>query len=116
MYIKLKRAYDTPQAADGLRILVDGLWPRGLSRERIKIDLWARELAPSDELRRWYGHDAGNWDEFRRRYFKELDTKPREVKRFIEYLNGREATLIYAAREVEANNAIALKEYLESKA
>jgi uncharacterized protein YeaO (DUF488 family) len=114
MEIKLRRAYQDPENDDGVRVLVDRLWPRGLSKERLGIDLWARELAPSAELRRWYGHDPGKWEEFKRRYFKELDTKSGEVMRVIEYLGGRTATFVYASREEDKNNAVALKEYFES--
>jgi len=111
--IKVKRVYEPPSEDDGLRVLVDRLWPRGLSRESAKVDLWLRDAAPSDELRRWFGHDPSKWDEFKRRYFEELRgnravDKPLEVLR-----SGKTVTLLYAARS-PYNNAVALKEYLES--
>jgi len=103
----------SPSKDDGVRVLVDRLWPRGLSRESAKVDLWLRDAAPSDELRRWFGHDPFKWDEFKRRYFEELRgnravDKPLEVLR-----SGKTVTLLYAARS-PYNNAVALKEYLES--
>jgi uncharacterized protein YeaO (DUF488 family) len=111
--IKVKRVYEPPSEDDGLRVLVDRLWPRGLSRESAKVDLWLRDAAPSDELRRWFNHDPSRWDEFKSRYFEELRGN-RAVDQLLEVLrSGRTITLLYAARS-PYNNAVALKEYLES--
>lgn len=111
--IKTKRVYDRPSRQDGLRVLVDRLWPRGMKKEDAKVDLWLKEVAPSDGLRKWYGHDPEKWPEFRRRYFRELDRKEEEVSRLREGRHGRNVTLLYSAREERYNNAAALKEYLE---
>jgi uncharacterized protein YeaO (DUF488 family) len=111
--IKVRRVYEPPSEDDGLRVLVDRLWPRGLSRESAKVDLWLRDAAPSDELRRWFNHDPSRWDEFKSRYFEELRGN-RAVDQLLEVLrSGRTITLLYAARS-PYNNAVALKEYLES--
>ncbi len=111
--IKVKRVYEPPSEDDGLRVLVDRLWPRGLRREEAKVDLWLRDAAPSDELRRWFGHDPSKWDEFKARYFEELRGN-RAVDKLLEVLrSGKTVTLLYAARS-PYNNAVALKEYLKS--
>jgi uncharacterized protein YeaO (DUF488 family) len=111
--IKLKRAYEEPAKADGERILVERLWPRGLSKERAKVTLWLKEIAPSAELRKWFGHDPNKWNEFRSGYTKELKGK----KELIELLKckAREGmiTFIYAARDEERNSALILKEFLQ---
>jgi uncharacterized protein YeaO (DUF488 family) len=111
--IVVKRVYDPPAQADGFRVLVDRLWPRGLSRERARVDLWLREIAPSEGLRRWFAHDPTRWEEFRRRYREELKDRGELLRR----LKGLEAehgvlTLLYAARDREHNNAIVLREVL----
>jgi len=112
--IKVKRVYDEPSSDDGVRVLVDRLWPRGLSKESARIDLWLRDVAPSDELRKWFNHDASKWEEFKRRYFKELENN-KAVNELINLLrDGRTITLLYSAKS-PYNNATALKEYLESK-
>lgn len=111
--IRLKRAYDEPSGEDGTRILVERLWPRGLSKEKAAIDLWLREIAPSTELRRWYGHDPEKWDEFRKRYWAELGDKADLIESLEQRLRGGPVTFVYAARDVEHNSAVALKEYLE---
>jgi uncharacterized protein YeaO (DUF488 family) len=109
----LKSAYAEPDRSDGLRILVDRLWPRGVSKDRLKIDAWLKELAPSDELRRWFGHDPEKWEEFRRRYFLELVAREASVAELRDkILNGR-VTLIFAARDQRHNNAVALRDFLE---
>ncbi len=111
--LKLKRAYEPPEENDGLRVLVDRLWPRGLRKSSASIDLWMKEAAPSDELRRWFGHEEGRWPEFRRRYWKELDGKEESIKRLTKAASEGPVTLLFAAHDVERNNAVALKEYLE---
>jgi uncharacterized protein YeaO (DUF488 family) len=110
--IRLKRAYDPPAAADGPRILVERLWPRGLTRERAKIDHWCKEVAPSPDLRRWYGHDPARWPEFRRRYRAELRSNAQEVTRLAELCAGRRVTFIFAARDESMNSAVVLRDYL----
>lgn len=113
MTIRTKRIYDPPAASDGRRVLVDRLWPRGLSKADAKVDFWARAIAPSDALRKWYQHDPGKWPEFRKRYFAELDGNPDGVAELREHLGGRTVTLLFSSRETELNNATALREYLE---
>lgn len=114
MALNIKRVYDEPDASDGLRILVDRLWPRGLRRDKAAVDHWFKEIAPSAELRRWFGHDPGRWAEFRRRYFAELDRNPDQVAALRKTIGRRHATLLYAAKDGEHNNARALRDYLTS--
>ncbi|MEM6852966.1 MAG: DUF488 family protein [Planctomycetota bacterium] len=113
-----KRIYDPPTATDGRRILADRLWPRGLSKDKAAIDYWAKAAAPSDELRRWYQHDAAKWDEFRERYFAELDANPEAVAELRGNLapEGEVTTLLFATQELELNNAAALRAYLARRA
>jgi len=115
LIIKLKRAYDPPAAGDGRRILVDRLWPRGLTAAALKLDFWAKAVAPSDELRRWYDHAPERWPEFTRRYFAELDANADRVDELIEHLGAGTATLLYGSKEPRLNNAAALKAYLETR-
>ncbi|MEQ1956454.1 DUF488 domain-containing protein [Mesorhizobium sp. CN2-181] len=113
--IGLKRAYEPPSSEGGFRILVDRLWPRGLSKAEAAIDLWLKEIAPSAELRRWFGHDPAKWDEFRRRYRDELDRDPEAVQALRQAIAGKgTVTLLYAARDDDHNNAVALREYLKA--
>ena len=114
MKIQIKRAYDKPSENDGYRILVDRLWPRGISKEKAKIDYWAKTLAPSNELRRWYGHDPDKWPEFKSRYFAELDANPGSIEELLAYVKGRSVTFVYSSKEQDINNAVALKKYVES--
>lgn len=114
MEIKIKRAYDSPSDDDGYRILVDRLWPGGISKEKAKVDFWPKELAPSTELRRWYGHDPEKWSEFKSRYFAELDGNPELANELLEYVLKGTVTFIYSSKEQRLNNAVALKEYVES--
>lgn len=113
MKLRLKRAYAAPAAEDGLRVLVDRLWPRGLRKSEACIDLWAKELAPSTELRKWFGHDPARWTEFRQRYQAELEALGQETDKLLGQLDNRDATLLYAAHDEERNNAVVLKDYLE---
>lgn len=119
MAILTKRVYEPPAEEDGFRVLVDRLWPRGVSKDAARLDLWAKEVAPSHRLRKEFGHEQGRWDEFRRLYFAELDAldPEGEAARLLAELRARAArarvTLIFAARNTERNNAVALKEYLE---
>jgi uncharacterized protein YeaO (DUF488 family) len=114
MKIKIKRVYEPPDEDDGTRILVDRLWPRGLTKERADVDLWLKEIAPSTELRNWFGHDPAKWKRFRGRYQTELRHNPDLVKQ-LEY-KAREGpmTLVYAARDEKHNEALVLKQFLES--
>lgn len=113
MPVRLKRVYDPPSPSDGLRILVDRLWPRGLTKEDASLDRWDRDIAPSNELRKEFGHDHSRWDEFKARYFAELDANPEPVKRLAGEAKKGKVTLLFAARDTERNNAVALREYLE---
>jgi uncharacterized protein YeaO (DUF488 family) len=110
--IRVKRVYDPPSADDGLRVLVDRLWPRGLSKERASVSLWLKEIAPSAELREWFGHDPARWEEFRRRYRFELSGKPDLLRILGEKEQEGTLTLVYAARDEARNNAIVLAELL----
>ena len=116
MTIQVKRVYDPPAPADGYRILVDLLWPRGLSKERAAVDQWQREVAPSTKLRRWFGHDPVRWTEFKRRYFQELAAEPAAtaVAHLRKLARSRRVTLLFGARDEMHNNAVALREYLAS--
>lgn len=116
MDIQVKRVYEPADPQDGFRVLVDRLWPRGLKKEQVQADLWLKEIAPSNELRKWSHHDPERWDEFRRRYFAELDANPEPVKRLLEAAAGRRLTLLYSARSEEQNQAVALREYLLTRA
>jgi uncharacterized protein YeaO (DUF488 family) len=110
--IKIKRIYDAPSDDDGSRILVDRLWPRGLSKERAKVDLWLKEIAPSNELRKWYAHDPEKWAEFRKKYFKDLDMKKELINQIVRKMKEGDVTLLYSSKEEKINNAAALKEYI----
>jgi len=111
--IRLKRAYEEPAEDDGTRILVERLWPRGVTKERAAIDLWAKEVAPSPELRRWYGHDPARWAEFRRRYQAELEGRGEELGEIERRLSEGPVTFVFAAKDEGRNGAVVLKEYLE---
>jgi len=110
--IRLKRAYDPPTKDDGLRILVERLWPRGLTRERAKIDHWCKEVAPSPALRRWFAHEPARWPEFQKRYRAELKANASEVARLEELCAGRRVTFVFAARDEAMNSAVLLRVYL----
>lgn len=116
MPITVKRVYDPPSSSDGLRVLVDRLWPRGLSKAAAKIDLWPRELAPSTGLRRWYAHEAEKWPEFKRRYLSELKTQTQALNSLRRETRKRKVTLLFASKEPRLNNAFALKQFLEARA
>lgn len=113
--IRVKRVYDEHEVSDGYRILIDRVWPRGMSKERIKADLWLREIAPSNDLRKWFDHEADRWEEFKRRYFSELDKKAELIHLLIEKASKSTLTLLYSASSKEHNQAVALREYLLSK-
>jgi uncharacterized protein YeaO (DUF488 family) len=113
--ITIKRAYDPPDSGVGVRFLVDRLWPRGIKREALKLDGWLKDASPSDDLRRWFGHDPAKWDEFCQRYFSELDGKPETWQPILEAARQGTVTLVFSARDMEHNNAAALKAYLEKR-
>lgn len=113
--IKLKRAYEPPSKEDGERILVERLWPRGLTKSRAKIDLWMKDAAPSAELRSWYAHDVKKWTEFRKRYRHELAQKKDSLQVLKEKSQGKTITFIYAAHDEEHNSAVLLKAYLSHR-
>jgi uncharacterized protein YeaO (DUF488 family) len=115
MSIRIKRIYDPPSPQDGFRILVDRLWPRGLSKEKAKVDLWLREISPSNELRKWYGHDPEKWGEFKRRYYEEIGSQQEPLELLLKKAKQGTITLLYGSKEEKLNNAVALKEYLEKK-
>jgi uncharacterized protein YeaO (DUF488 family) len=114
MGIKIKRAYESPNDSDGYRILVDRLWPRGISKEKATIDYWPKALAPSTELRRWYGHDPEKWSEFKSRYFAELNGNPELVRELLQHIRKGRVTFVYSSKEQRLNNAVALKDYIDS--
>ena len=111
--IRIKRVYDPPSPNDGFRFLVDRLWPRGVRKDTLKIEGWLKEAAPSDSLRKWFAHDESRWDEFCRRYSAELDAHPEAWNPLLEAARSGNVTLLFAARDLEHNNAAALKMYLE---
>lgn len=113
--IAIKRVYDPVDRNDGVRVLVDRLWPRGISKEALKADHWLREAAPSDELRRWFNHDPERWEAFRQRYVDELRAKPEVVDFLLELARGeRGVVLLFSARDPHCNQAVALQRYLSS--
>ena len=113
--LRTKRIYDPPSVDDGQRILVDHIWPRGVKREAAKLTEWVKLIAPSSELRKWFGHDPARFAEFRRRYFEELDANEEAVRRLRGLLVEGPATLLYAARDTAHNNAVVLADYLRTR-
>ena len=111
----MKRIYESPSRTDGTRVLVERLWPRGMTKERAAVDLWLKDLAPSTELRRWYGHDLAKWKEFERRYRAELRQKEKAVELLKKKAEGRTITLVYGARDDEHNSALVLQKVLTGK-
>lgn len=112
--IRIKRIYEQPEEADGRRVLVDRLWARGLSKKKAKVDVWVKEIAPSRSLRRWYGHDPNKWSEFKSRYAAELEANPGKVEELLAEFQPGVVTFLYSSKEERLNNAVALKEYIES--
>ena len=111
--LAVKRAYEAPSPSDGFRVLVDRLWPRGLTKEKARIDLWLKEIAPSNELRKWYGHDPALWPEFKRRYYREIADKTEVIQQLRNGMAKGKVTLVFSSKETELNNAVALAQYLE---
>lgn len=110
--LRVKRVYEAPEPEDGFRVLVDRIWPRGMSRERAAVDLWLKSAAPSTDLRQWFAHDPARWNEFRRRYRRELAAKPELLKELRQRCEAGALTLVYSARDVLHNQAVALSELL----
>lgn len=111
--INLKRVYDDVANNDGYRVLIDKLWPRGVSKEDAQLDEWLKDIAPSDELRRWFDHDPNRFEEFKKRYKKELESSKEELDKLLEKAKRKKVTLLYAATDTEMNNAMVVKEVLE---
>jgi len=115
MKINLKRVYDNPLPEDGYRILVDRIWPRGISKETAQIDEWLKDIAPSNELRKWFNHDPHKWNEFKKRYFAELKDNKEQLEDIYSVAKKHHVTLVYSAKNKDFNNAVALKEYIEKR-
>ena len=115
MSIDLKRAYDPPTRSDGYRVLIDRLWPRGITKDDLQVDVWLKDLAPSADLRKWFGHDPKKWDEFRKRYARELEPHSDALEQLAERARAGRVTLVFGAKDTEHNNAVALKEQLERR-
>jgi uncharacterized protein YeaO (DUF488 family) len=113
--IQIKRVYESATAKDGRRILVERLWPRGIKKENLKMDAWAKEAAPSADLRRWFNHDPEKWKEFEKRYRAELAKKPETWEPLLEAAQSGDLTLLFSAHDTEHNNALVLKKYLEER-
>jgi uncharacterized protein YeaO (DUF488 family) len=115
MDIGTKRVYEPADPRDGFRVLVDRVWPRGMTKEQVQADLWLKDVAPSTALRKWFGHDQSKWEEFKSRYFSELDAQPEAVERLLDETEKCRLTLLYSARDADHNQAVALREYLLSR-
>jgi uncharacterized protein YeaO (DUF488 family) len=113
--IQTKRVYEPADRHDGFRVLVDRVWPRGLTKEQVRADLWLKDAAPSTALRKWFGHDRSRWETFKNRYFLELDAAPHAVATLLEEAAKARLTLLFSARDAEYNQAVVLKEYLLSR-
>lgn len=111
--IRIKRAYEDVSSDDGTRVLVDRLWPRGVSKERIQIAFWEKDVAPSTELRKWFGHDPVRWDEFQQRYVAELDANPSAWAPILAAMRTGDVTLVYGAKDTEHNEAVVLQRFLQ---
>jgi uncharacterized protein YeaO (DUF488 family) len=113
--IRVKRVYEPQEESDGTRFLVDHLWPRGVKKQEANVKGWIKAVSPSNELRRWFGHDPAKWKEFQRRYFAEMDKEPETWQPLLEAARAGDITLVFSARDEEHNNAVALKSYLEKR-
>ncbi len=111
--VRLKRVYEPPASGDGMRVLVERLWPRGVRKADLAMDAWARDVAPSTDLRRWFGHDPARWDEFQQRYRAELDAAPGAWAPLLESARQGALTLLFSSHDQEHNNAVVLRDYLE---
>ena len=112
--LRIKRIYESPDKADGARVLVDRVWPRGMTKQRAAVDLWLKDIAPSPALRKWFGHDPQRWPEFRSRYRAELDRNPAAVGGLLDLATKGKVTLLYAAHDVAHNHAVVLIEYMKA--
>ena len=110
--IRIKRVYDPAEPGDGFRVLVDRVWPRGMTKEKVQAALWLKDVAPTTVLRKWFGHDRAKWEAFRRRYLAELADSPEGVARLLEEAKKGRVTLLFAARDIECNHAVVLRDYL----
>jgi uncharacterized protein YeaO (DUF488 family) len=113
--LKIKRVYENASAGDGVRFLVDRLWPRGLKKEDLKMKAWLKEVSPSPDLRKWYSHDVAKWEEFQQRYRAELKSNPKAWQPILEVARQGNVTLLYSAKDTEHNSALVLKEFLKEK-
>jgi len=113
--IQLKRVYEKEEKHDGARFLVERLWPRGLRKSDLKMDGWQKEVGPSDQLRKWFSHDPGKWNDFQHRYFSELEERPEAWQPILRAAERGRVTLLYSSHDQEHNNAVALKHFLEAK-
>ncbi len=113
--LKIKRVYESAQAGDGFRFLVERLWPRGMKKDEVKMDAWLKEVAPSDALRRWFAHDPLKWKEFQKRYRAELESHPEAWKPILASAHKKDVTLLFSARDTEHNNALVLQAFLEER-
>ncbi len=115
MKIQIKRIYEPIGDNDGQRILIDRLWPRGIKKETLALTFWAKGIAPSNELRKWYSHDPEKWNEFKAKYFAELDKNPDGLNELRKHLKGNTVTFVFSSKELKLNNAYALQEYIETR-
>jgi uncharacterized protein YeaO (DUF488 family) len=115
MPMKLKRVYEKPDPDDGIRFLVERLWPRGIAKTALPMEAWLKDAAPSDELRKWFAHDPAKWEEFQRKYFAELETRPESWQPILNSARKHAVTLLYSSRDEEHNNAVALHRFVEKK-
>lgn len=113
--LKLKRAYDPVSRADGTRLLVERLWPRGFSKAKLQVDVWLKDVSPSTELRQWFSHDPQKWARFRTRYFRELDSHPQAWRPIVSAARRGTVTLVYSSRDAQHNNAVALMDYVRAR-
>ena len=113
--IKLKRVYESVDPGDGVRFLVERLWPRGMKKEAVKMDAWLKEVAPSNELRKWFGHDPDKWEQFQERYRTELKANPAGWESILQAARQGDVTLLYSTHDLEHNNAVVLKQFLEER-
>jgi uncharacterized protein YeaO (DUF488 family) len=113
--LRVKRVYDTVSDDDGFRILVDRIWPRGISKERAKLDLWLKDIAPSDGLRKWFSHEEKKWSEFKEKYHQELSDRESLITPILDKMSSENVTFLFGTKDEEFNNAVALKEYIEER-
>jgi uncharacterized protein YeaO (DUF488 family) len=113
MEIKIKRVYEAPEKSDGFRVLVDRVWPRGMTKEKASIDMWLKEIGPSTALRKWFGHDPERWTEFKKRYMQELKADKEEVATLKQHTSKGAVTLVYSAKDEAHNQAVVIREFLQ---